>query len=242
MKKVIIIVSGGMDSITLLHEIADRYLPENILAISFNYGSKHNTMEIPMAIHNCAKLKIDHKIIDMVQVFSNFNSALLDKKDSEKIPKGHYEDSNMKKTVVSFRNGIFLSVATGVAETVGARQIYYGAHAGDFSIYPDCRPKFIEHMSKAALFGTYNQVKIAAPYWKFTKAEILKRGVKLDVDYSMTHTCYNPQNGIACGSCGSCIERCAAFIVNEIKDPIKYQRSWKNQIEYTRKILNTKKK
>lgn len=222
-KEAVIIVSGGMDSITLLHKIAREYLPENILAITFNYGSRHNTMEIPMAMNQCIKLGIDHKIIDMVQIFSNFNSALLDKKDSEPIPEGHYEEENMKKTVVPFRNGILLSIATGVAETIGASKIYYGAHAGDHTIYPDCRPEFVRAMNNAARKGTFNKVRILAPFSKIDKVEILKIGFNLGVDYSSTWTCYNPTNGISCGKCGSCQERLSAFKANGIEDPLEYK-------------------
>lgn len=222
-KEAIIIISGGMDSVTLLYDIADKYIHDNILVISFNYGSRHNASEIPMAMYHCAKLNIDHKIIDMVQIFSNFNSALLDKNDSEKIPEGHYEQENMKKTVVPFRNGIMLSIATGVAETVGASKIYYGAHGGDHAIYPDCRLEFIKAINNAARLGTYNKVKILAPYSDINKIGILKIGKKLKVDYSKTHTCYNPLDGKSCGKCGSCQERLGAFKANKIKDPLSYK-------------------
>jgi len=239
-KKCILILSGGLDSVTLLHDIVKQHGKENIIAISFNYGSKHNAYELPMAIYQTSQLKVEHRIIDMVQVFNNFNSALLNHENSEEIPEGHYEEKSMKKTVIPFRNGILLAIAAGVAETVGATKIYYGAHGGDHIIYPDCRLKFIKAMSSATKLGTYNKVKILAPYSNINKIKILKIGKKLGVDYSKTHTCYNPSNGKSCGKCGSCIERCAAFIINKMKDPIKYILPWEKQKKYTQKILNKK--
>jgi len=221
--KVTIILSGGMDSVTLLHDIVKKHGAENVLAISFNYGSKHNVYELPMAMYQTSQLQVEHKIIDMVQVFANFNSALLDHKDSEAIPEGHYEEENMKKTVVPFRNGILLSIAVGLAESNEAEIVYYGAHAGDHAIYPDCRIEFVNAMNAAAQLGTFKNIQILAPYSEIDKVGILKRGIELGVDYASTHTCYNPSLKGACGKCGSCQERLAAFKANRIEDPIEYQ-------------------
>jgi 7-cyano-7-deazaguanine synthase len=221
-KKVICVLSGGADSTTLLYELVAYKGIENIYALSFNYNSKHNQRELPLASQSCTKLGVKHKIIDVKSIFENYNSALLNHRDSEPIPEGHYKDENMKKTVVPFRNGILLSIAVGFAESIGAKEIYYGAHAGDHQIYPDCRPKFIKAISKAAKFGTFNKIKIIAPYSRLNKTQIIKKGIEFGVDYKNTWTCYNPTSeGLPCEKCGACIEREEAFLKNKIKDPLK---------------------
>jgi 7-cyano-7-deazaguanine synthase len=220
--KSVVIVSGGMDSITLLHDLVKQYGKKNIEAISFLYGSRHMGKEIPMAKYNCEKLGVKHQVIDVRQAFKDFKSSLLNKKDSEKIPEGHYKAKTMKSTVVPFRNGILLSIAAGYADSVGAKVIFYGAHTGDHAIYPDCRTAFVKRISEAIQLGTYGRIGIKAPYEKISKIEILKKGIKLGVDYGKTWTCYNPTKGKACGKCGACQERLEAFKRNNVKDPLKY--------------------
>ena len=222
MKKVIIITSGGMDSVTLLHQVVKKHGKENVAALSFLYGSRHMEKEIPMAKFNCKKLGVKHRIIDVREVFKNFKSALLNHSDSEKIPEGHYAAANMKKTIVPFRNGILLSIAAGFAETEGAKILYYGAHAGDHDIYEDCRKEFVDAMSEAIELGTMNAIKVEAPYWNDNKITILKKGLKLGVNYAKTWTCYDPKGSKACGKCGACQERLEAFRENKLKDPLGY--------------------
>jgi 7-cyano-7-deazaguanine synthase len=222
-KKAVIILSGGLDSTTLLYDLVKKYGNKEILAISFNYGSKHSKWELSKAMNTCFNLKVEHKVLDIQSVFSLFKSSLLDHKDSEAIPEGHYEDENMKSTVVPFRNGILLSLAVGIAESYGINKVFYGAHGGDHECYPDCRPDFLAAINDAGKFGTYINVEIKAPYMKMNKVSILKKGVELGVDYKNTHTCYNPNNaGQSCGKCGSCQERLEAFEKNGIKDPLEY--------------------
>ena len=213
-----------MDSTTLLYDIVKKYGNKNIIALSFFYGSRHNDYELPLAQQSCQKLKVEQKIINIKNIFNQFNSALLKHKDSEKIPEGHYEDKSMKKTVVPFRNGILLSMAVGLAESVGADTVFYGAHGGDHFIYPDCRIEFEKTFSEAATLGTFNKVKIKAPYRNINKIGILKKGIKLKVNYSLTHTCYNPSKKGSCGKCGACQERLEAFNKLKIKDPKIYVR------------------
>ena len=133
MKDSLIVVSGGMDSITLLYECADRIA----LAVSFDYGANHNHKEIPFARIHCERLKIKHIVIPLAFMKEYFRSSLLDGSDS--VPEGHYADENMKSTVVPFRNGIMLSVACGIAESNGLKQVLIANHGGDHAIYPDCR-------------------------------------------------------------------------------------------------------
>lgn len=215
MKDSIIIFSGGLDSTTLLHEYKDRIA----LAVTFNYGSNHAKKEIECAKYHCKKLNIEHIIIDLDFIHQYFNSSLLEGSDS--IPEGHYEDENMKSTVVPFRNGIMLSIACGLAESRNLSYVLIANHNGDHAIYPDCRSTFINSMSEAMSYGTYNNIKIFAPYTEITKSDIVKRGSKLNIDYSKTWSCYKGQD-IHCGKCGTCIERKEAFELANIKDPTKY--------------------
>ena len=149
MKDSVIIVSGGMDSITLLYDKKD----EIALGISFNYGSNHNSKEIPYAKMHCERLGIKHITINLDFMHQYFKSSLLEGADA--IPEGHYAAENMKSTVVPFRNGIMLSVAVGIAESHKLKNVLIANHAGDHTIYPDCRPEFIKAMDKAASAGTY---------------------------------------------------------------------------------------
>lgn len=135
MKDSVIIVSGGMDSITLLYDKKD----EIALGISFNYGSNHNEREIPFAKMHCERLGIKHITIDLGFMHQYFKSSLLEGADA--IPEGHYADDNMKSTVVPFRNGIMLSIAIGIAESNNLKKVLIANHGGDHTIYPDCRPE-----------------------------------------------------------------------------------------------------
>ena len=198
--KLIILYSGGLDSTTALYKYA-----ENIeLALTFNYGSKHNAQEIKFAKKNCKKLNIKHKIINLDFNKLGFTSNLLKKGDL--IPDGHYEDISMKKTVIPFRNGILLSIAAGIAESIGCDKILISNHYGDHTIYPDCRENFIKNMNAAIKTGTYKKVEILAPFTNITKRDIALIGKKINIDYSLTYSCYKG-NEIHCGTCGTCIER-----------------------------------
>ncbi len=223
-KKGVIILSGGMDSSTLLYDVVRQRGASNIIALSFNYGSKHNAIELPLAKKSCEKLGVLHKLVDLREIFSHFKSNLL--QGGAAIPTGHYQQANMKLTIVPYRNGILLSCAVGLAESVGADTVFYGAHSGDHFIYEDCRPEFVKAFSEAATLGTMNKIKIEAPYSNMNKITILQRGKELGVDYSLTHTCYAPnEKGESCGLCGSCQERLEAFRENNIIDPLKYYDS-----------------
>jgi len=219
--KVVIIVSGGMDSTTLLYDIVNKVGQENVHALSFFYGSKHNAEELPKAQATCEKLGVKHKLIDVSEVFANYSSNLLN--GGAEIPTGHYAQDNMKQTIVPFRNGILLAMAVGYAETIGAKEVLYGSHQGDHFIYEDCRPEFVDAFSSAARLGTMGKITVKAPYSLIDKSGILGRGIELGVDYSLTHTCYSPtEDGMSCGKCGACCERLEAFAVNNAVDPLVY--------------------
>lgn len=199
-KDSVIVLSGGMDSVTLLHEEKERIA----LAVTFDYGSNHNAREIECARWQCASLGVPHLVIPLDFMGRYFKSSLLEGADA--IPEGNYDDENMKSTVVPFRNGIMLAVACGLAETRGLRHVLIANHGGDHAIYPDCRQEFIDAMSHAMQYGTYEGVTILAPYTHLTKGEIALKGLRLGVDYDHTYSCYKGGE-IPCGSCGTCRER-----------------------------------
>ncbi len=215
-KDSVIVLSGGMDSVTLLHDYKNRIA----LAVTFDYGSNHNAREIQCARSQCEILGIPHLIIPLQFIGKYFKSSLLE--GADKIPEGNYDEDNMKSTVVPFRNGIMLAVACGLAESNGLAHVMIANHGGDHAIYPDCRLPFIEAMSEAMKAGTYDGVSIIAPYTSISKAEIAERGATLGVDYSLTYSCYKGGEQ-HCGQCGTCRERKEAFVLAGIADPTIYQ-------------------
>src|SRR5437868_13044751 len=162
-RKVVVLISGGMDSVTALYEAHQEH--EVVSAVSFDYGSKHNHKEIPFAALHCGQLGIPHQVITLDFVGGLFVSDLL--KSGGEIPECHYEEESMKQTVVPFRNGIMLSIAAGFAESIQAEALVIAAHAGDHAIYPDCREEFMEAMADAIRLGTYAQFEILRPFIRF---------------------------------------------------------------------------
>ena len=212
----VIIYSGGLDSTTLLYEECDRVA----LAVTFDYGSNHAAREIACARHHCERLGIEHLVIELGFMGRYFHSSLLSGGDA--IPSGNYDEENMKSTVVPFRNGIMLSIACGLAESRGLKRVLIANHGGDHAIYPDCRPSFINAMDAAMRAGTYVNVEIVAPYTHLSKADIVKRGTQLGVDYGETYSCYRGGEH-HCGTCGTCSERREAFREAGIPDPTVYR-------------------
>ena len=196
--KGLLIYSGGLDSTTLLHEYKDSIE----LAVTFDYGSKHNAKEIACAKENCRRLGIKHLIIPLGFIGQYFKSDLL--QSGGEIPEGSYADENM--TVVPFRNGIMLAVAAGLAESYGLDTVLLANHSGDHAIYPDCRPDFIDAFSAAVKAGTYEGIKVVSPYCNITKRDIALRGKAIGLDYSLTYSCYKGGEK-HCGKCGTCVER-----------------------------------
>lgn len=215
-KNAVLILSGGIDSTTLLYDRAESIA----LAISFDYGSNHNKKEIECARWHCEHLAIPHVVIPLEFMGKYFKSSLLS--GSESIPEGHYEDENMKSTVVPFRNGIMLAIAAGMAESRDLDTVMIANHGGDHAIYPDCRDNFIKAMGEATAFGTYNNVKVVGPYTNITKGEIVAIGKRLGVDYSHTYSCYKGGDK-HCGKCGTCVERAEAFEYAGLQDPTDYE-------------------
>jgi 7-cyano-7-deazaguanine synthase len=206
-----------MDSVTALYQAATEH--EVMGGVSFDYGSKHNHKEIPFAADHCRRNMVPHQVIELPFVGDLFSSALL--RSGGDIPDGHYEERLMKQTVVPFRNGIMLSIAAGYAESVDAAGLVIAAHAGDHAIYPDCREAFMRSLAKAIQLGTYTEIQVLRPFIQLTKAQIVRRGYELGVDFSKTWSCYKG-DGIHCGTCGTCVERREAFELAGLEDPTSY--------------------
>ena len=227
MSKILLALSGGMDSATLLGHLLS--LNHKVKCVGFSYGSKHNRYENASAYKIARHYKIEMKWIDLTEIMKSFKSDLL--KSGGEIPEGHYTDKSMSATVVPFRNGIFLSVLAGFAESIGFSQVAVGIHQGDHAIYPDCRKAFFIAMDIAIMQGTDSQVSMVAPFINMNKTDILKTGRACKTPYELTRTCYKDQP-VSCGKCGSCVERLTAFHKNNVEDPIKYEDR-----EYYKKLL-----
>lgn len=215
-KDALMVLSGGMDSVTMLYEYASRI----DLAVNFSYGSNHNARELECARWHCAKLGIELIEIDLSFIGEYFYSSLLEGADA--VPDGEYDFDSMKSTVVPFRNGIMLSAAAGLAESRGLRCVMIANHAGDHAIYPDCRQGFVKAMGQAIAEGTYEHIELFAPYTLLTKAQIAERGKVYEVDYGKTYSCYKGREK-HCGKCGTCIERRQALAEAGIDDPTEYE-------------------
>lgn len=216
-KRVVVVLSGGLDSAVLLA----KYVREGfkVTCLTFDYGSKHGTTEQNSAKKLTSYYHVPHKFFRFQ--LSDILKSNLFIDDAGEIPDGHYEAESMKQTVVPFRNGIMLSLATGFAESLGYSMVAIGAHAGDHHIYPDCRLEFIRAFNTASKLGTDKGINIVAPFVNYTKSEIAELGSQLKVPFEMTYTCY--KGGIMhCGTCGSCTERKEAFQLANIKDPTIY--------------------
>lgn len=214
-KDSILVLSGGMDSTTMLYDYKDRIA----VAVTFHYGSNHNEREAECARWHCRQLGIEHIEIPLAFMSQYFESSLLS--GAEAIPDGDYRDETMRSTVVPFRNGIMLAVAAGLAESRGLTTVMLANHSGDHAIYPDCRPEFVKAMGEAIGAGTYEHIELFAPYTALTKGQIAARGARLGVDYSKTYSCYKGGEH-HCGTCGTCVERKEALAEAGIPDPTIY--------------------
>jgi 7-cyano-7-deazaguanine synthase len=215
----VVVYSGGMDSYTVMN-LAMRQ-GYKVAAISFDYGQRHKK-ELLVASDACSDLGIDHKVVDITAVNEILSGSALT--SGIDVPEGHYESESMKLTVVPNRNMILLSLAIGYAVSLDSRKVFYGAHAGDHAIYPDCRPEFVEKLNAVSAIANYEAVEIVTPFIQVGKAEILREGISMGLDYGMTWTCYKGQD-LACGKCGACVERLESFAKNGIVDPLGYETS-----------------
>jgi len=223
-QKAIVLLSGGLDSATTLALAKERC--ETIIALSFDYSQRHRC-ELQAAEQIAKNLSVIHKILP-VSLKPIGGSALTD--DSIAVPKDRQATSKaIPVTYVPARNTIFLSYALALAEVESAEAIYIGVNALDYSGYPDCRPEFIERFQALADIATKATVggatiTIETPLISLTKAEIIKKGIALGVDYALTISCYDPsENGAACGACDSCQLRRQGFQQAGVPDPTRYQ-------------------
>jgi 7-cyano-7-deazaguanine synthase len=218
--KVCVLLSGGMDSVAAFYEVLGTH--EVAACLSFDYGAKHNAREIPFAKLHADRAGVLHQVIPLDFMNRLFKSDLL--QSGGDIPEGHYAEESMKQTVVPFRNGIMLAIATGYAESIGAGGLVIAAHSGDHAIYPDCREPFMQAMATAMGEGTYAKIQLLRPFIAMDKTAIARRGAELGIDFSETWSCYKGGE-IHCGTCGTCVERREAFILAGLPDPTRYEQT-----------------
>lgn len=220
--KAILILSGGMDSVTLLYDLAGQGF--EIEALTFDYGQRHRR-EIDSAREICAYLGVKHTVVDLTSITALLGgSSLTDQAVST--PHGHYAAENMKLTVVPNRNAIMLSIAIGAAVASGALAVATAVHSGDHFIYPDCRPEFIDAMERVARVGNQGFIDpdfvLLTPYLNLSKTDIARIGYTLNVPYGKTWTCYEGGE-VHCGLCGACQERKEAFRDAGVPDNTVYE-------------------
>jgi 7-cyano-7-deazaguanine synthase len=223
LRKAVAIVSGGIDSSTLLYDLLNQGFETH--ALTFAYGQKHSK-EIEAAKQIASKLHVDHKVIDISAVREILNSSALigSGVSIPEVPEtAEYYDA-LKSTIVPNRNSIFLSLAIAYAVNIGADHVYYGAHSSDRGVYPDCRREFVDAFAHAERLATDNfELKVEAPFVNANKSDIVRLGNKLGVPFGITWSCYRGEK-IHCGTCSSCRERRRAFAEAQVKDPTEYEQ------------------
>lgn len=216
--KSVVLLSGGLDSTTLLY-LLKKGEGKDVIALGVDYGQRHSK-ELDAATAIASGLDIEYRIADLHRVsFCLMGGSQMDL--SVSVPKGHYADPLMQQTVVPNRNMILLSLAIGLAISRGRKEVAYAAQAGDHTIYPDCRPEFISCMEAAACLAWYELVRLRAPFQQMTKDDIVRLGHDLGVPWELTYSCYEGGE-IHCGTCGTCYERREAFHLAGVPDPTKY--------------------
>lgn len=220
--KAIVLLSGGLDSATCLALAIERYGNGNVIALSANYGQKHGKES------ECAQKIADHYgvkriVINLAEIMQYSDCSLLTHSDKE-IREGAYADQtdgvHPVETYVPFRNGLFLSAAAAIGLSLNCDEIWYGAHADDAAgaAYPDCSEAFVKKINAAIMEGTANQIKVCAPYAGTNKAGVVRDGLRMNVPYELTWSCYKGGEK-PCGKCGTCIDRAKAFRENGVADP-----------------------
>lgn len=222
-QKVVAIVSGGLDSITMLYLLKDQ--GNEVLALSVDYGQRHSK-ELEFAKWHCDQLGIEHQIADLRGI-THLLAGSSQTSSEIAVPEGHYAEESMKQTVVPNRNMIMLAVAAGWAISRKFDYVAFGAHSGDHAIYPDCRPEFRTALGVALRQADWHQVKLIAPFLDTDKEGIAIIATKLGVDETRTWSCYKGGE-IHCGKCGTCVERIEAFTLAGIPDHTEYESDVRN--------------
>lgn len=217
--KTLVICSGGLDSVSLAHVLADQGQLSRL--VSFDYGQRHRK-ELSFAAACAQRLNVPHHVIDMRMIGAALTgSALTGDID---VPDGHYAEEMMRVTVVPNRNAIMLTIAYGIAVAKGDQAVATAVHGGDHFIYPDCRPAFVQafdRMQRAALDG-YADISLSTPFVHRCKADIVTEGARVNVPFAETWSCYKG-GGSHCGRCGTCVERREAFHLAGVADPTDYE-------------------
>ena len=223
--KALVLFSGGVDSSTCLGMAVEKYGAENVIALSIYYGQKHDK-ERQAAQRTAGYYGVQLKTLDLALIFADSDCSLLSK-NNEAIPEESYAEQLAKtggkpvSTYVPFRNGLFLSSAASIALSNECGVIYYGAHSDDAAgnAYPDCSERFNNAMNEAIFTGSGEQLHIEAPFVSMTKADVVRKGLELNVPYELTWSCYEGGEK-PCGVCGTCRDRIAAFKANGVTDPL----------------------
>ena len=216
--KALVLFSGGLDSTVLATQMKQEAKETRLLSI--DYGQRH-AKELDHSQKIADHLGLGHEILKLPQLGQILGgSSLTDK--SIILPEGHYAEDSMKSTVVPNRNMILLALAGGHALSLGFDTIAYAAHAGDHTIYPDCRPEFANAMDKALGLADWKDLNLHRPYVEMTKSDLVSRGDQLGAPLHLTWSCY-AGGEIHCGKCGTCVERKEAFELAKIPDPTKYE-------------------
>ena len=222
--KALVLFSGGVDSTTCLGIAVNKYGADEVLALSLYYGQKHSR-ELEAARKIAAGYGVKHKELDLALIFADSDCSLLSG-STEDIPKESYAEQLKKtdgkpvSTYVPFRNGLFLASAASIALSNGCTEIYYGAHSDDAAgnAYPDCSSDFNDAINRAIYLGSGEELHVVAPFIGMNKAQVIAEGLKLNVPYELTWSCYEGGDK-PCGSCGTCRDRIAAFRANGMDDP-----------------------
>jgi 7-cyano-7-deazaguanine synthase len=215
--KTVAIFSGGLDSTVLLAHLVQA--GDEVLALSIDYGQRHRK-ELQFAEKTASRLGLEWQLADLRTITPLLAGSSLTSAEIA-VPHGHYAEESMKATVVPNRNMIMLSIAAGWALSRKCGRVAYGAHAGDHAIYPDCRPAFVQAMRQSLALADWEQLDLYCPFLKLAKADIVRTGAALGVDFTATWSCYEGGE-IHCGECGTCVERREAFILAGVTDPTRY--------------------
>ena len=223
--RALVLCSGGVDSTTLLAMAVDRYGSENVVALSISYGQRHEK-ELKAACDVARYYHVEQRFLDLAAIFADSSCSLLAHSEKD-IPKESYAeqleqaDTKLVSTYVPFRNGLFLSSAASMALSLECSVLYYGAHHDDWAgnAYPDCSREFVAAMNNAIMEGTGGELHMEAPFVEWSKADIVKKGLELNVPYELTWSCYEGGDK-PCGVCATCIDRKRAFELNGSVDPL----------------------